>query len=154
MLKVFQLDVYALLDPGATLSFVTPYVVMRFELFPNVLLEPFSASTPVGDFVVAKRVYRMCPVSLYHRVTLIDLVEDVINPKLYRFLESNPSPYINPQKYNHASITFSLEQRKNFALIRMSLEYDNFSSYKLRYYSYLKDDTREISLEYVRQSLS
>ncbi|WMV43118.1 hypothetical protein MTR67_036503 [Solanum verrucosum] len=91
MLKVFQLDVYALLDPGATLSFVTPYVVMRFDMFPDVLLEPFSVSTPIGDFVVAKRVYRKCPVSLYHRVTLVDLVEDVINPKLYRFRESNPS---------------------------------------------------------------
>uniref|UniRef100_M1D9Z3 Gag-pol polyprotein n=1 Tax=Solanum tuberosum TaxID=4113 RepID=M1D9Z3_SOLTU len=29
MLKVFELDVYALLDLGATLSFVTPYVAMR-----------------------------------------------------------------------------------------------------------------------------
>uniref|UniRef100_M1DNN4 Gag-pol polyprotein n=1 Tax=Solanum tuberosum TaxID=4113 RepID=M1DNN4_SOLTU len=78
MLRVFQLDVYALLDPGATLSFVTPYVAMRFDMLPDVLLEPFSvstSSTPIGDFVVAKRVYRRCLVSLSHRVTLVDLVE-------------------------------------------------------------------------------
>ncbi|WMV50866.1 hypothetical protein MTR67_044251 [Solanum verrucosum] len=39
MLKVFHLDVYALIDPGATLSFVTPYVAIRTQVikfhFPN-----------------------------------------------------------------------------------------------------------------------
>uniref|UniRef100_M1DCD2 Gag-pol polyprotein n=1 Tax=Solanum tuberosum TaxID=4113 RepID=M1DCD2_SOLTU len=75
MLNVFQLDVYVLLDAGATLSFVTPYVAMRFDVLPDVLLEPFSISTLVGDSIVAKRVYRKCPVSLSHRVTLVDLVE-------------------------------------------------------------------------------
>ncbi|XP_049364054.1 uncharacterized protein LOC125828771 [Solanum verrucosum] len=55
MLKVFCNDVYALLDPGANLSFVTPFVAMKFEIFPDVLVEPFLVSTPVGDSVVAKR---------------------------------------------------------------------------------------------------
>ncbi|KAH0661387.1 hypothetical protein KY284_026318 [Solanum tuberosum] len=62
MLKVFQLDVYALLDPSATLSFVMPYASMRFDVLINVLLEPFSISTPVGDSIMAKRVYRKCPI--------------------------------------------------------------------------------------------
>uniref|UniRef100_M0ZKD2 Gag-pol polyprotein n=1 Tax=Solanum tuberosum TaxID=4113 RepID=M0ZKD2_SOLTU len=75
MLKVFQLDVYALLDPGDTLSLVTPYVAMRFYVLPDVLLEPFSVSTPIGNSIVAKRVYRKCLVSLSNRVTLVDLVE-------------------------------------------------------------------------------
>ncbi|KAH0747210.1 hypothetical protein KY285_008867 [Solanum tuberosum] len=75
MLKVIQLDVYALLDPDATLSFVTPYVSMRFDVLPDVVIEPFSVSTPIGDSVVAKMVYRRCPVSLCHIVTLVDLVE-------------------------------------------------------------------------------
>jgi len=75
MLKVFQYDVYALLDSGATLSFVTPYVAMRFDIIPDILLETFSISTPVGDLVVAKRVFRRCPIFLSHRVTLVDLVE-------------------------------------------------------------------------------
>ncbi|XP_049347498.1 uncharacterized protein LOC125812044 [Solanum verrucosum] len=38
ILKVFHLDVYDFLDPGATLCFVKPYVVMRFDVLPNVLL--------------------------------------------------------------------------------------------------------------------
>ena len=47
MLNVFQLYVYALLDPGATLSFVTPYVAMRFDVFRYFLFETFSFSAPV-----------------------------------------------------------------------------------------------------------
>ncbi|XP_049378039.1 uncharacterized protein LOC125842766 [Solanum stenotomum] len=38
MLEVFLLDVYALLDPGATLSFVSPYVSKRFDVPLEVLL--------------------------------------------------------------------------------------------------------------------
>jgi len=48
---------------------------MKFEILPDVLEEPFSVSTPVGDSIVAKRVYRSCPISLSHKVTLVDLVE-------------------------------------------------------------------------------
>jgi len=48
MLKVIHLDVYALLDPGATFSFVTPYVAMRFGVSLNVLSEPFVVNTPIG----------------------------------------------------------------------------------------------------------
>ncbi|XP_049360778.1 uncharacterized protein LOC125825494 [Solanum verrucosum] len=69
MLKVFLIDVYVLLDPGATLSFVTPFVAMQFDMLPEVLLQPFMVSTPVGDSV-ANRVYRKCPISLCHRFTL------------------------------------------------------------------------------------
>uniref|UniRef100_M1DRV3 Polyprotein n=1 Tax=Solanum tuberosum TaxID=4113 RepID=M1DRV3_SOLTU len=35
-------------DPGATLSFVISFVAMKFEILPEVLIEPFSVSTPVG----------------------------------------------------------------------------------------------------------
>ncbi|WMV18321.1 hypothetical protein MTR67_011706 [Solanum verrucosum] len=45
MLKEFQLDAYALLDLGATLSFVTPYVAMRFDVDPDILYNPFHVST-------------------------------------------------------------------------------------------------------------
>ncbi|WMV41749.1 hypothetical protein MTR67_035134 [Solanum verrucosum] len=73
--KVFQHDVYALLDPKATLSFVMPFVDIRFDVLSDVLLEPFSVSTPVGDSNMARRVYRRYPISLAHKVTLVDLVE-------------------------------------------------------------------------------
>lgn len=49
MLKIFSIDVYALLDPDATLSFVTLYVAVKFDFSPEELLEPFSISTLVGD---------------------------------------------------------------------------------------------------------
>ncbi|WMV18884.1 hypothetical protein MTR67_012269 [Solanum verrucosum] len=75
LLKVFHLDVYALLNPGATLSFVTPYVAIRFDILPDMLLDHFSISTQVCDSIVVKRVYRKCPISVSHRVTHVDLVE-------------------------------------------------------------------------------
>ncbi|KAH0743245.1 hypothetical protein KY290_031238 [Solanum tuberosum] len=58
MLKVLQHDVYALLNPGANLYFVTPFFAMRLDVLPDVLSDPFSVSTPIGDSIVAKRVYR------------------------------------------------------------------------------------------------
>ena len=75
ILKVFQLDVYDLLDPGATLSFMMPYMTMRFDVLLDMMLDPFSVSTPVGDSIMAKRVYKKCPISLSCKVTLVDLVE-------------------------------------------------------------------------------
>ncbi|KAH0776525.1 hypothetical protein KY290_007936 [Solanum tuberosum] len=42
---------------------------MKFEILPEVLVEPFSVSTPVGNLVVARKVYRICPISLSQRVT-------------------------------------------------------------------------------------
>ena len=41
MLQVFSINVYALLYPCATLSFLTPLVAMKFDMFPDVLVEPF-----------------------------------------------------------------------------------------------------------------
>ncbi|KAH0725795.1 hypothetical protein KY284_001660 [Solanum tuberosum] len=57
MLRVFNLDVYALLDLGATLSFVTPYIAVKFDVSPETFSEPFSVSTPVGDPVIARRAW-------------------------------------------------------------------------------------------------
>ena len=75
MIKVFAFDVYALLDPGASLSFVTPYVANKFDVLPERLCEPFCVSTPVGDSILAERVYCDCPVSINHKSTMADLVE-------------------------------------------------------------------------------
>lgn len=38
MIRVFTLDCYVLMDPGATLSFVSPYMASRFEILSNCLL--------------------------------------------------------------------------------------------------------------------
>ena len=47
----------------------------KFGMIPDVLEETFTVSTSVGDFVVAKRVYRSYPISLPNRFTLVDLIE-------------------------------------------------------------------------------
>ena len=75
MIKVFAFEVYALLDPVANLSFVTPSFANQFEIFPEKLLEPFCVSTPVRESILAKRFYRDCHVTINHNNTMVDLVE-------------------------------------------------------------------------------
>ena len=73
MLQLFSINVYALLDTDATLSFITLLVDKKFNGLPDVLIEPFSV--PVDDSVVARRIFRSCPISFPNRVTLVELVE-------------------------------------------------------------------------------
>lgn len=42
MLYAFSHDVYALLYPGATLSFITSYVSSKCDILPKSLLSPLS----------------------------------------------------------------------------------------------------------------
>lgn len=46
ILRVFSFDVYALLNLGTTLSFVTPYLDNKFEILFESLLKSFNVSTP------------------------------------------------------------------------------------------------------------
>ncbi|KAG5629471.1 hypothetical protein H5410_001188, partial [Solanum commersonii] len=62
-------------DPGASLSFLTPYVAMNFDVLPEKLIELFSVSTPVGESILAERVYRGCTIFANHKSTMADLVE-------------------------------------------------------------------------------
>ena len=66
---------FALLDQGATLSFVTPLVAKKFDVLPDILHEPFIESALVGESVVSKRVYRKGPISLPNRISYVDVVE-------------------------------------------------------------------------------
>ena len=75
MLLVFDLNVYALLVRGDTLFFVTPYIAVQFSVSPETLSEPLSVSTPVGDPIIARRVYRNFPVTVSQKVTSADLVD-------------------------------------------------------------------------------
>ncbi|XP_060182450.1 uncharacterized protein LOC132612133 [Lycium barbarum] len=74
-LTVFTFDVYALIDPGSTLSYVTPFVAKKFGIEPEKLYEPFEVSTPVGESLTVRHMYRGCPVLVYHRRTIADLAE-------------------------------------------------------------------------------
>ncbi|XP_070005243.1 uncharacterized protein [Nicotiana sylvestris] len=75
ILTVQSHDVYALIDPGSTLSYVTPFVAMEFGIEPEQLHEPFLVSTPVGESILAARVYRSCIAVVRGRDTTTDLIE-------------------------------------------------------------------------------
>ncbi|XP_070045553.1 uncharacterized protein [Nicotiana tomentosiformis] len=75
ILTVQTHDVYALIDPGSTLSYITPYVAMEFGIEPEQLPESFSISTPVGESIVSALVYRGCVVTVRCRDIVADLIE-------------------------------------------------------------------------------
>ncbi|XP_070023200.1 uncharacterized protein [Nicotiana sylvestris] len=75
ILTIQSHDVYALIDPGSTLSYVTPFVAMEFGIEPDQLHEPFLVSTPVGESITAARVYRGCVVTVRGRNTMTDLIK-------------------------------------------------------------------------------
>ena len=75
MLQVFSINVSSLLDLGSTLSFVTPMVPKEFFSFTNTFNQQFMVTTPVSELVVAKMVYRNCPIMFLNRVSHVKLVE-------------------------------------------------------------------------------
>ena len=75
MLRIFQFDVYALLDLGSSLSYVTPLIAVNFKMSPEIIPEPILVSTPVDDSIVDQKVYKKCPITVLHRVLLADLIE-------------------------------------------------------------------------------
>ena len=74
-LQVFLFSVYALLDPGSTLFFVTPLLSLTFELFPGVLHDPLVVSKPLGENVRTDRVYKDCPIVVSGKSMCANLVE-------------------------------------------------------------------------------
>ncbi|KAF3647993.1 hypothetical protein FXO37_19686 [Capsicum annuum] len=77
---IFHVHVYSLLDLGASLSFVTPYIAGDFEISPKILAEPFLVSTPVGKTIIGRRVYRHCPIMIFKKATSADLAKlEMIN---------------------------------------------------------------------------
>ncbi|XP_070017013.1 uncharacterized protein [Nicotiana sylvestris] len=75
ILSVFSIDMYALIDPGSTLSYISPFVASKWEREPELLHKSFEVSTPMGESVVFRRVYRSCDVKIHDRHTLADLHE-------------------------------------------------------------------------------
>ena len=75
MLQVFSINVYTLIYPASTFSFVTPLVARKFNVLPDVLIQIVSVTTTMGEFVVARRVFRSYPISLSKRLIWIDFVE-------------------------------------------------------------------------------
>ncbi|XP_070017017.1 uncharacterized protein [Nicotiana sylvestris] len=75
ILLVCSHNAYAIMDPGSTLSYVTPYFAINLGLEPEQLSESFLVSTPIGESVKVTRVYRGCIVSVQGRNTKADLIE-------------------------------------------------------------------------------
>ncbi|KAF3641952.1 Actin-7 [Capsicum annuum] len=48
---------------------------VNFEISPEIIPEPILVSTPVGESIVAQKVYKKCHVTILHRVLLADLIE-------------------------------------------------------------------------------
>ena len=46
-----------------------------FNILPGILNEPFIVSTPIGESVVEKKVYRKFPIMFPHRDTHVEVVE-------------------------------------------------------------------------------
>ena len=62
MLQVFSTSIYALLDPGSTLSFKTPLLALTFEILPEVLHHPIVVSIPLGENIRTDGVYKDFPI--------------------------------------------------------------------------------------------
>ena len=53
-LSIFSYDVYALVDPGSTLSYVTPLVAEKFKKISELLVNPLEVSMPIDESVIAR----------------------------------------------------------------------------------------------------
>ena len=49
--------------------------MLNFDIIHVQLSEPFSVSTPFGESILAKRVYRNCPADFSHKSTMTNLIE-------------------------------------------------------------------------------
>ncbi|CAN4090613.1 unnamed protein product [Withania somnifera] len=74
-LSIFSHNVYTLIDPGSTLSYVTPLVAGKFKRTPELLHRPLEVATPIGKSIIARRVYHDCIVTICGRDTLAGPIE-------------------------------------------------------------------------------
>ncbi|XP_075101881.1 uncharacterized protein LOC142177305 [Nicotiana tabacum] len=65
---------YALIDPGSTYSYVSPYFSIYLERGVESLIVPYIVVTPVGETISVDRVYRDCVIFIHGRDTVVDLL--------------------------------------------------------------------------------
>lgn len=73
MLRSFLIAGLCLLCISFTWS--TCKFILRFDICSDVFLDLFLVYTPIGDSILAKRVYRTYSVSVLHKLILCDLIE-------------------------------------------------------------------------------
>ena len=62
-------------SPILSLSFLTPYIAMNIDIIPELLSEPFSVFSPLGESILSERVYLDFKIFVNHKSTMADLVE-------------------------------------------------------------------------------
>ncbi|XP_070036688.1 uncharacterized protein [Nicotiana tomentosiformis] len=75
MLTIFSHDAYTLIDLRSTLSCIASFVAGKFGIVPEILSDHFAVSTPIGELIIARRVYRGITVTVSSRQISADLVE-------------------------------------------------------------------------------
>ncbi|XP_070021856.1 uncharacterized protein [Nicotiana sylvestris] len=96
ILSVFSIDMYALIYPGSTLSYISPFVASKSDREPELLQKSFEVSTPMGESVVVRRVYRSCDVKIHDQHTLADLHElEMVNFDIIMGMDWLASCYAN-----------------------------------------------------------
>ncbi|XP_070011776.1 uncharacterized protein [Nicotiana sylvestris] len=75
ILSIFFIDMYALIDLGSTLLYISPFIASKWDKERELLHKSFEVSMPMGESVVVRRVYRSCDVKIHDRHTLADLHE-------------------------------------------------------------------------------
>lgn len=64
-----------LLHTGLNLSYVTPLATINFRIGPKKLSKPFLVFTSVGKLVIARWVYKKCPIIVLHKIILADIIK-------------------------------------------------------------------------------
>ena len=73
-LYLFDIKVYALIDPGATHSFIASNVASHLSVEPGLLKEQLSVRTPLGESLAVRTVYTECLVRIDTEVFPVDLM--------------------------------------------------------------------------------
>lgn len=55
ILSIFSLSMYALIDPGSNLSYISPFVASKYGKKPELLCQPLEVSMRVGEPMVVRR---------------------------------------------------------------------------------------------------
>ena len=74
ILSVCSRAMYALIDPGSTLSYISSLIACTIGM-PSESTEPCEVLTPVGESIVVNKIYRNCPVKVSGLSTQADLRE-------------------------------------------------------------------------------
>ena len=71
---LFDIDLYALIDPGSTHSYIC--IEQKSEKFPSVELLAYDllVTSPLGHSVRVNRVYKNCPLMVHGRELSVDLI--------------------------------------------------------------------------------